>query len=66
MVFACYHSAFFNTTRNGTMAKIPRKKGRRRMVKKCINCNQLKETVTKRSNLCKDCFEELLKTKIKE
>jgi hypothetical protein len=33
--------------------------------KMCISCHDLKEMITKRSCLCKDCFEKLLKEKIK-
>jgi hypothetical protein len=33
-------------------------------MKKCIECKELKQTITKRSLLCKECFEALLQVKI--
>jgi hypothetical protein len=34
-------------------------------IKKCMNCKEVKQTITKRSNLCIECFEGLMKAKIK-
>lgn len=35
-------------------------------MKRCINCKDIKPTVTKRSDLCKECFEQLLNKKLNE